>query len=196
MHCEWHLHFLLSYLLSNNQFPSLPHISTHDGDWKIYMRVTWLAKANHRGSIWSPMLSWGYNIRGFFWLRELLLQPISRARILFIPVTLVQKTIKTRMCNRKITAAGFNNLTMLTLWVLIVITAALQMMPERVQSFFFRGAFHVVSFCCIQNRVSWKQNSDTDEPRTVVGNSFRYCFFFFFPIFHFWIITIATAVYL
>lgn len=123
----------------------------------------------------SPMLSSGYNIR-VFWRCELLLRPISRTGILFIPMTPLQQTIKTRMCNREITAVGFNNLSQCRLcefWLWL-----LQHCKWRLNAccHFFRGAFYVLSHCCIQNRVSWKQNSDTDELRTVVDNRFRYYF--------------------
>lgn len=142
------------------------------------MRVTWLAKANHRPFDTEPHAELRLQYQSF-WLCELLLQPISRDRILFIPMTLVQQTIKMRMCNIEVMLLALttsHNVDFVSfdcdycsngndVWMCAVI---------------FCRAFHVVSYCCIQNWVSWKQNSNTDEPRTVVDNSFRYCFFFFY----------------
>lgn len=181
------IYCLICYPITN--FCSLPHISTRNGDCKIYIRLAWLAKANHCGSILSHILSLGYNTI-FFLQCGLILQPIRGARILFIPMTPVQQTIKKRMCNREITAVGFNSLLQcwlceFWLWLLQHCKWCLNMCCH------FLGGISC-SLGCNQNRVSWKQNSDTDELRTVVDNSFRYCFF----IFHFWIITIATVVYL
>ena len=90
---------LICYPITN--LWSLPHISAHNRDCKMYERC-----------VINKSKSWRFNTETPCWvllLCELLLQPIGRGRILFIPVTAAQRTIKVRMCNREITAVGFNN---------------------------------------------------------------------------------------
>lgn len=146
------IYCLICYPITNSC--SLPHISAHNGDCKIYMRVTWLKKqiivVQYGAPCWAQVTISDFGFS--FWRCELLLRPISRTRILFIPMTLLQQTIKMRMCNREITAVGFHNLPQCRLcefwlWLLQHCKWCL-----NVCCHFCRAVFHVLSHCCIENK--------------------------------------------
>ena len=146
----------------------------------------WLAAANHCGSMRSPTLSSGYNIRVFWWC-ELLLRPISRTGILFIPMTPLQQTIKARMCNSEITAVGFNNLSQCRLcefWLWLLqhckwcLNVCCHFLGEHFM-YFPSAAFKIES---LENKTA---TLTSPELLWIIDSGIT-----------FWIITIATVVYL
>lgn len=148
MNCEWHLHYLRLYLPSNNQLPFITSISAHDVKylWELCDYRKQIAAVQSGAACWAEP-----TISAFVWLGQWLLQPISRARVVFIPMALVQQRVKMKVCNRETCTVdrGHTRLT-LRVWLWLLQNVLLYLGGE---------AFDGVFYCRIQNRAWSKQTA-------------------------------------